>query len=194
MQVFRLMDMPDRVIAFNELPERFLSGFEMCRAEGFPRHWKEFLGKRKKVTAIPPEKDLLTGQVRRFDPIIEEDAFFYLVDYTLNPCEEAWKEVCDYVRQNVDRNIRLMEKIDDMAVPLATNKSDGVTLEPEEVPIITLPKEIPSLVDAKGNEPIKKGTEFKIKCDEKDCIAEFASKQAVRMHKMKKHRKEAVTI
>lgn len=195
MQCFRLMNMPDRVIAFDELPERFLRKFEMCRADGFPRHWKEWLGKRKKLTNIPPEKDLLTGAVRYFDPIVEEDAYFFLVDYTSNPCEEAWKEVCDYVRQNVSKEIRLKEMIDEMALPLAANKTDGVTLEPEDVPIIPLPKEIAPLVNSSGKEIVKEDVPREtFKCKEEGCTSEFEAKQGLRMHVMKKHKKEPVKL
>jgi len=195
MQVFRLMAMPDRVIAFDELPQRLLHGFEMCRADGFPRHWKEWMGKTKKVTQIPPEKDLLTGQVRRFDPIVEEDAFFYLVDWTINSNEEKWKEICDYVRQNVSKDVRLQEKLEDMALPLAANKTDSVTLEPEDVVVIPLPKEAAPLLDASGNEPKKSAPLMVEKCPEEGCTAEFEGKyarNALRMHKERKHKKVAV--
>lgn len=199
MQVFRLMGMPDKVIAFNDLPERLLEGFEMCSADGFPRHWKEWMGKQKKVTRIPPEKDLLTGQVRRFEPIIEEDAFFYLVDWHLGPVVERWAAVCDFVRAHVDKETRLKDKIDDMAVPLAGNKSDSVTLEPEDVPVIPIPIEYqekePKLASLVGNEPkeiVPQGTIFK--CPEYGCGREFEAKQALRMHTIKKHSKAKVAV
>ncbi len=186
MQVFRLMNMPDRVIAFDELPEDLLKGFEMIRADGFPRQWKEWMGKKKKVTPIPPEKDFLTGAVRRFDPIVEEDSFFYLVDYMIQPIVERWQSVCDYVRQHVDKDVRLKDKIDDMAIPLGPDKV-SLTLEPEEVPIIPLPRD--SKVE---KEP--EVSQF-IKCEEEGCNAEYSgkfAKQALRMHKQKKHAKEKV--
>lgn len=183
MQCFRLMNMPDRVIAFDALPERLVEGFELCRADGFPRHWKDWLGKVKKVTKIPPEKDFITGEVRRFAPIVEEESCFYLVDWTLKPIEEKWKEICDYVRQNVDKEFRLMEKIEDMAKPLADNKTDGVTLEPEEVVVIPLPK---PLLTSDGSE-LKNVPRETFKCTESGCKSEFDTKQGVRMHKMKRH-------
>jgi len=196
-QCFRLMGIPDKVIAFDALPERLLKGFEMCRAEGFPRHWKEWLGKKKVTIPIPPEKDFLTGQVRRFDPIIDEDCFFYMVDYSLNQSVEKWKEICDFVRQHVSKDIRLKEKLDDMALPLAPNKTDGVTLEPEEVVVIPIPLEFQekaaSLVNANGAE-IKKEAEKKksisVSCDEPGCKFESEgayAKNALRMHKVKRH-------
>lgn len=196
MQVFRLMNMPDRVIAFDSLPERLLKGFEMCRADGFPRNWKEWMGNKKKLTEIPPEKDFLTGAVRRYDPIVEEAPFFYLVDFTLNPVMEKWVEVCDYVRSHVARETRLMDKIDDMAVPLALDKTSGVTLEPEDVPVIPLIQEVESIITtpvaAKPSAPLPV-----VKCDEEGCNMEYEgkyAKNAMRLHKGKKHKKEVAAI
>lgn len=200
MQIFRLMGMPDRVLAFDKLPARLLEGFEDCRAEGFPRHWREWMGKRPKVTKVPPERDFMTQQVRVFQPIVEEDCFFYLVDYNSNPMMEKWKEVCDFVRQHVSKDVRLMERIEDMAVPLAANKTDGVTLEPENVPIIPIPVEyqetkealiLPTETKVTPTESIAPhGT---IKCDQ--CETEYKgkfAKNALRMHIMAKHKKQAV--
>ena len=189
--------MPDKVIAFDELPEDLVKGFELCRADGFPRHWKQWLGKKTKVTQAPPERDALTGQVRRFDPIIEEDSFFYLVDWTLGPVVEKWKMVCDYVRQNVSKDVRLSEKIDDMALPLAPNKTDGVTLEPEDVVIIPLPAVNAALADARGNELLKTAPINLMKCTAEGCTSEFEGKfarNALRMHTQKKHKKEVAPV
>lgn len=202
-QCFRIMDMPDRVIAFDELPARLLEGFELCKADGFPRHWKEWLGKTKKFTNIPPEKDMLTGQIRRFPPIVEEAEFFYLVDWTLNPVMEKWKDVCDFVKRTAPKEIRLTEKIEDMAKFLAQNKTDGVTLEPEEVPVIPIPIEFqekaPGLIlpveVAKEEVKPKKANETVIKCDE--CSFESKgsyAKNSMRFHKNKGHKKVAASI
>lgn len=188
MQVFRLMGMPDKIIAFDELPESLTKGFELCRADGFPRHWKEWMGKMKRITQIPPEKDLLTGQVRRFDPIVEEDSFFFLVDWTINSNEEKWKEISSYVRQNVSKDFRLADKLEEMALALADNKNDGVMLEPEQVVIIPLPKGEQAAAPSSKNEPVDV-----TKCPEEGCKAEFEgkyAKNALRMHTQKKHKKE----
>jgi len=199
MDVFRLMSMPDRVIAFEGLPENLLKGFELCRAEGFPRHWKEWMGKKTRTIPIPPEKDIMTGAVRRFDPIEDTDCFFYLVDQTSNPSMEAWKMVCDFVRQNVSKEFRLKEKIDDMALPLAANKSDGVTLEPEDVVVIPIPRAIELVTESgaplkkesiKADEPVKV-----LKCEVPGCTAEFEgsyAKNSMRWHVQKKHKPVAV--
>lgn len=187
MQVFRLMALPDKVIAFDELPERLVAGFndDMCRADAFPRYWKEFLGKRKKITHIPPEKDFLTGGVRRFDPIVEENYFFYLVDWRLEPAVDRWIEICAYVKQHAIKGTVLLDKIEDMAKPLAANQLDSVTLEPEDVTVIKLEKEAPELAQPSlQSEPVRM-----FKCKEDGCPAEFEKKQGMIMHTMKKHPK-----
>jgi len=191
------MGMPDKVIAFDGLPKRFLEGFELCRADGFPRHWKEWLGKTEKITKIPPDKDFLTGAVRKYDPIVEEDYYFYMVDWTVNPVVEKWKELCEFVRTHVAKDVRLKEKIEDMALPLAPNKSDGINLEPEDVVVIPIPEEFqeksvkmvlpPSHMTAPAPEP-----EWH-KCEEPGCTYQAEGsywKNSMRFHITKKHKKE----
>lgn len=185
LQVFRLMNMPDRVIAFDELPEDLVRPFEKCRTDGFPRHWKEFLGKKKNVIKVQPERGI-DGKWHEFPPIEETDCFFYLVDWTIGNDEEAWKTICSYVKANAPKDFRLLDNIEDMAVPLAPNKTDGVTLEPEEVPVIPLPK--PEIATPTQNEP---RDTYKFECA--DCPAEFDKKQALQMHRNKKHPKVAAT-
>lgn len=205
MQCFRLMGMPDKVIAFDSLPETMMEGFELCRADGFPRHWKQWLGVKEKITKIPPEKDFLTGQVRKFDPIVENDSFFYLVDWTNNPVMERWRDVCDYVRSHVAKETRLKDNLDDMALPLAPDKTSGVTLEPEEVVVIKIIPELISISQAvnqvprgtiEEEKPVAK-TYATEKCDEPHCpyFAEGQwAKNAIRMHKMKMHKKEKIEV
>ena len=186
MHIFRLMAMPDKVIAFKNLPESMVNGFEMCRADGFPKYWKEWMGKRKRNINIPPEKDLLTGQVRYFKPIEEEDSFFYLVDWNLEPVVEKWKELVDYVRHHVSKETRLAEKLEDMAVPLAQNKTDGMTLEPEDIPVIEIIQS--------ENEKVVENTEKEVySCKEEGCGSYFDKKSGLRMHTMKRHKKELVS-
>lgn len=188
MQVFRLMGLPDKVIAFESLPKRLLSGFEMNRADGFPRHWKEWMGKTERIVTVPPEKDPLTGAVRRFDPIIETDHFFYLVDWNLKPVEEKWNEICDFVRQHVDKETRLKENLNDMALPLAPNKTDSVTLEPEDVVVIPIPIEYQEKDGEKSAPPVQA---LSVKCLEPGCTSSFEgqyARNALRMHAQRKHK------
>lgn len=199
-QVFRLMGLPDKIIAFDELPEDLVKGFELCRADAFPKYWKNWMGTKKIVTSITPELNPVTGQRRTFSPIIEEDSYFYLVDWTLKPSVEQWRKIEEYVRRKVSSDFRLTDKLEDMAKPLAANKVDGITLEPDDVVVIPVPKEIISSEDKesvvytkRNNLGDKKKSKREItieKCDVGDCKAEFKgaySYASIRMHKLKKH-------
>jgi hypothetical protein len=192
MQVFRLVGGPDKVIAFDSLPKRLLSGFETIRADAFPRHWKEWMGKTERVIRIPPERDPITAQVRTFPEIVEKDHFFYLVDWQIGPVVEKWKEVCEFVKTHVTKDTTLKERLEDMALPLAGNLYDSVTLEPDEVVIIPIPEEF----QEKDGAPAPRAVEVNVaRCSAEGCTAEFEgqyAKNALRMHTQKKHKAVAV--
>jgi hypothetical protein len=142
MQVIRLVDMPDRLIAFDELPESMLDGIDMLPPTGLPRHWREFLGKRKKFIRILPERDPYTGQMRKFEPLVEEGPFFFVIDRTVNNDEEKWQEISNYVRRMTPKEFRLKDRIEDMAIPMAVDVKSELNIEPEQIPVIPLVKEV----------------------------------------------------
>lgn len=184
MQVFRLMGMPDKIIAFDELPERLVKGFEQIKAEGFPKYWKKWMGEKEMVTKIPSELNPVTGERRTYEPFVEKDSYFYVVDWGIKPAIEKWKEIEGYVRNNVSSEFRLTDKLEDMAKPLAPDKISGITLEPDEVVIIPIPKE---LVGVSGQPLVE---EITFKCPEKGCDAEYEgkyAKNALHLHTLKKH-------
>lgn len=188
-QVFRLMGLPDKIIAFDELPEDMVKGFELLKAEAFPRYWKNWMGEKEIVIKIAPELNPVTGQRKTFEPFIEKDSYFYLVDWNLKPVVERWRKIEEYVRQKVSSDFRLTDKLEDMAKPLAANKTEGISLEPDEVIVIPLPKEILVSGSAKTKES---GVMYK--CEEAGCDREFDHKQGLRMHIMKKHKKEEASV
>lgn len=200
MQVFRLMGMPDKVLAFDSLPDRLLVGLDMTKADGFPRHWKEWMGKTKRVTRIPPERNPMTGEVRTYKPIEEEDYYFYLVDWHIRVQEERWDEIKEFVRKYAPQDERLPDKLEDLAKPLAKDKLEAVSLEPEEVNIIKIPLQHQERVvaasdgDAVKPQVIKTEPDAKIVCPEEGCGKEFGSKQAIRLHTLKKHSKKPVAV
>ena len=118
MQVFRLVQpgIVDKVIAFEELPASLMRGIKKLPSTGLPRHWREFA----------PE--------------------FYVLDYiSTNNDKERWEQISNHVRRVVEPSVRLMDKLEDMARPMAPNSKDAVDLEPEDVPVIPLPsKEVAS--------------------------------------------------
>lgn len=187
-QVFRLMDMPDRVIAFDELPQDLLEGLEMCDCSKLPRQWREFIGIREKFTRIPPDRDPLTGQVRTYPPIVQKAPYAFLIDQEVNHDKERWQEIESYVRRNAPKDFRLLDKLRDMAKPMGRDAQSELELEPEEVILIPLPK----VEAAKDPEAatVQLAPEM-FKCE--DCPKEFDSKSGVRLHRLKKHAQEKVT-
>ncbi len=114
MQVFRLVQpgVVDKVIAFDELPQPLVQGITKRPPTGLPRHWREFANE------------------------------FYVLDYiSTNNDKERWQKISSHVRRAVSPSIRLMDKLEDMARPMAPNSKDALDLEPEDVPVIPIPEE-----------------------------------------------------
>lgn len=142
MQLIRLMGMTDKVIAFDELPMELLEGLEMRKQDFLPRHWRDFLGTREKVINMPPYLDPMTRQMVKCDPIVEKAPFAWIVDWEVNQDKDRWQEISNYVRRNAPKDFRLLDKIEDMAKPMGQTVQGELTLEPEDVPIIPLPKAV----------------------------------------------------
>lgn len=120
LQVFRLVDpgRVDRVIAFDKLPEDILHGVRRGPAHGFARHWHKFLGSDPKDKNARP---------------------FYILDFKmLNADIEKWQEISQYVRRSTEREVRLLDKLEDMAKPFAPDAYSPVDLEPEDIVVIPL--------------------------------------------------------
>lgn len=125
MQTFRLIQggKVDKLIAFKNLPKSLLTGVRKRDLRGLPRHWDK------------------TGD------------FHYILDFKdINQDIERWQEIASYVRRTIDPSIRLLDKLEDMAVPMAPDCHVGITLEPENIPVFELPvqltetKEAPKLI------------------------------------------------
>ena len=188
-QVLRLVGMPDKIIAFDELPMDLLKDLEMQNESSMYRHWKEFIGVREKVITIKSYVDPMTRQLVKCDPIIEKAPFTWVIDWELNSNKEAWSQITAYVRQNVQEGFRLFDRLEDMAKPLAPNVSEQITLEPEEVVVIPLKKVIKEVDPTESTVRVATPEEAGFKCQE--CGKEFASKQGVVLHRTKKHAEKA---
>ena len=201
LQVFRLMGMPDKVIAFDELPESLLEGLEMREQSKMPRHWRDFMGTRERTIKIKPYLDTMINKMVTAPPIVEKGPFAYLIDWELNHNKERWQEIQSYVRRNAPRDFRLLDKLEDMAKPLSSDQRNEITLEPEEVVVIPLPKEVKeegemqvslakpaasTSTDTADSGKTTVVTQEALKCQE--CGAGFAKKRALRMHMLGKHR------
>lgn len=194
MEVFRLMGMPDKVIAFDSLPKEYLEGLEMHDCSKLGRAWRDFVGKVERITQVKPELDPITRQVRTF-PVIKETApFAYLIDWETNHDKERWGEIVEYVRKNApvtwkqtgsdgaEVSIKMMDDLEKMAKPLGRDAHSEATLEPEDVYVVPLAKIVEEKdVETSTVEVIS--TEFK--CNQ--CERSFDSKQGILVHKRKKH-------
>lgn len=147
MQVFKLVNggFVDRVIVFDSLPERFTHNVRTREAAGFPRAWARWLasiGSTRTVFKTETSVDLARNYTYKHTPMGQEPCFF-LLDYSdLNADKQRWREICEYLRQNVGPEVRLKEKIEDMAMQLAPNSTSELTVEPEDLPVIPIPSEV----------------------------------------------------
>lgn len=138
MHVFRLVDggRVDRMIAFDSLPKRLLTGIKKKDLDGYPRYWKAWLKDNNSV-----------HKVKRWNPELEKfdevhETFTFMLDYKqINEDREKWQAITNYIRKAVDLSVRLMDKIEDMAIPVAKDAVSELSIEPEMVPIIPVPLE-----------------------------------------------------
>lgn len=147
MQAFKLVNggYVDRVIVFDSLPERLYKNVRTRACEGFPRSWAKWLseiGSLRPVIRTETTVDLARNWTFKHTPIGMEPCFFVL-DYTdINADKESWRNICDYLKANCGPEVRLKEKVHDMALPLAGDCYKPLEVEPEDIPVIPLPKEV----------------------------------------------------
>lgn len=158
MQLFRLMGMPDRMIAFNELPKDLIDGVDMCDESRMPRHWKDFIGVREREVHIPRDRDPLTGTVRTYAPIVQRAPYTFVIDWEINKDKERWQEIEAYVKRAAPKDFRLTERLVDMAKPMAVDAHAEMSLEPEDVVIVPLNgliKDEPKQAEVRLLEPVQ---------------------------------------
>lgn len=147
MQAFKLVNggFVDKVIVFDSLPERFYKNVKTRAADGFPRSWARWLtdiGSLRPVYQTETTVDLARNYTFKHTPIGKEPCFFVL-DYTdINADKETWRNICDYLRANCGPEVRLKEKIDEMALALAANPTRPLEVEPEDIPVVAVPSEV----------------------------------------------------
>lgn len=184
-QVFRLMDMPDRVIAFDELPEDLVAPFEMFDCSKLPREWRDFIGTRERHIKVRPELDPVTRQWIKYPELVEKAPFAYLFDREINKDKEAWTAIEDYVKRNAPKDFRLMDRIADMAKPMGQDVHSELSLEVEDVVVIPLPK-VDAEKEPEAQVTISKEVPEVLKCDK--CDAVFEDKRGLSNHKRFKHK------
>lgn len=192
MQVIRLIHPGhvDKVMAFDSLPEELVKGLRPVFPNGFPRHWKAWLkevGSRAKVVHTINKEEVEK----------EEECFFGIEYLTVNRDKERWQEIVSHVRRTCDASIRLLDKFEDMAKPLAPDAYQPLDLEPEDVPVISLKKtlilkdiEEPVAQKIKQEPVVIKTEEEPVKKDFvcETCNREFPKKVAYVMHTRYAHK------
>lgn len=158
MQCFKLVNagFVDKVIVFDSLPERFWKNLKTRAPEGFPRSWAKWLGEIgsirdvfKTTTTMSPSRDYTFHK-----EVIGKEPCFFVLEYTdINSDRDAWRDICDYLRANVDPSVRLTEKIADMAIQLAPDPYKALSIEYEDIPVIP----VPSGIKAPEPELVKQG-------------------------------------
>lgn len=160
MQCFRLINagFVDKVIIFDALPERLVRGIKTRAVEGFPKVWARHLGEIGSVRDVfktTTEKRGPGDYVFTHTPIGKEPCFYVLEYVDSNPDKEAWRLIAEHLRLHCAETVRLKEKIEDMALAMARNSTDPLTIEPEDIPVILVPHETASKDDPE--ELVKEG-------------------------------------
>lgn len=134
----------DKVIVFDELPERLLKNAKTRACEGFPRSWAKWLGSIGSVRDVMKTEtsvDLARNWTFKYTPIGKEPCFFVLEYMDNNTDKETWRNISDYLKVNCGPEVRLTEKIVDMALALAANPTQPLSVEPEDIPVVVVSNE-----------------------------------------------------
>src|SRR6185436_1580281 len=143
MQAFKLVNagFVDKVVSFDSLPERLLKGIKTREVAGFPRSWAKFLadiGSLRDVFSTTTEKRGPGDYVFSHEKIGREPCF-YVLEYTdVNADKEFYRAISEFLRMNCDPDVRLKEKLIDMAIALAPNSTSSLDIEPEDIPVIVV--------------------------------------------------------
>lgn len=182
MQAFRLVNggFVDRVIVFDSLPDRLLKDIRTRQVSGLPRAWARWLASIESVRPVMRTETIQhpdRSYSFKYTPIGKEPCF-YILEYTdVNADKESWRFICEYLRQNVTPDVRLKERIEDMAIPMAATPKDQLAIEPEDVPVIPVPPEVSSNVS--DDEILKADEQFIVETPKKrgrpKKVAEVAS-------------------
>lgn len=191
-QVFRIMGMPDKVIAFDELPEDIIKDVDWHDCGKLPKDWREFIGLKERVIKVKPDINPITRQTETYPDLKQKGYFSYLLDFEVNKDKEIWGVIENYVKRNAPKDFRLTDKLIDMAKPMAADPHSELTLETEEVVVVPLPKIIVENTYEQATTELAKDEkkEEVYRCEE--CGKVFDDKRGIRLHKIKKHSKEEV--
>lgn len=143
MQAFKLVNagFVDKVVIFDTLPNHLISGVRTRSVDGFPRSWARFLGEIGSTRIVNQTTTVKRGpgDYEFTHTPVGKEACFYVLDYMdINADKEYWRSISEYLRMNCGPEIRLKEKVEDMALSLAPNASAALAVEPEDIPVIAI--------------------------------------------------------
>lgn len=145
---------------------------------------------------------------RNYEGFWDERTVFGLrLDYAYGPGREMWEKIVDYIDASLPRGEKMPDPVlvaKDQHSPFETHMArrsrsgSGLELVPADVPVIDLNKYIiaptPTVTVTVATTAVI--PEFKETVSQEtfscECGKSFEKKQALRMHKMKAHKKEAV--
>lgn len=134
----------DKVIVFDSLPERLWKNIRTRACDGFPRAWAKWLveiGSTRTVFATETNVDMARNWTYKHTPVGKEPCF-YVLEYTdINADKEAWRNICDYLKTHCGPDVRLTEKIEDMAIAMAPDSYKSLSIETEDVPVVSVPND-----------------------------------------------------
>jgi hypothetical protein len=147
MQAFKLVNagFVDKVIVFDSLPERLLTGIKTREVSGFPRSWAKFLadiGSLKPVFKTETTKRGPGDYSFNKTPIGKEPCFYVLEYMDSNADKEFYRAISEFLRLNCQPEVRLKEKLSDMAIALAPNSTTALDVEPEDIPVIVVAERV----------------------------------------------------
>jgi len=145
-QCFKLVNggFVDKVIVIDTLPERLMKNIKTVATDGFPRSWAKWLvelGSMRPVMKTETSVDLARNWTFKHTPIGKEPCFFVLWYKDINSDKESWRNICDYLKENCGPEVRLKEKIEDMAVALSPSPKESLSIDTDEVPTIHVDSE-----------------------------------------------------
>ena len=146
MQLFRLVKggAVDKMIMFDTLPDWLMKGVRAKNCEGLPRSWARWILEKGSVQDVfdTTTQKLGPGDYKFTHTKKGDEPCTFLLDYTMiNTDIEKWKEIERYVRRVVNVKTRLMDRLEDMALPMARDSHSELSIEPEDIPVIMVPSE-----------------------------------------------------
>lgn len=112
MQIIKLVEnsKQDRMIGFEELPERLVKDLKKDPLTGYPRGWEKY-----------------------------SDSTYELFFKDINSDITRWKDITSFCKRVVDPSFRLDDAIENMAIAVANNQTEDVKIYPDQITVVPIP-------------------------------------------------------